>query len=223
LIPTKVPSTVLRTAYLIDGFNLYHSLKQASRDLGGARVRWLNIEALCRSYLYLVNRQAKLTEVYYFSALAKHLEATNADLTKRHRNYIECLESSGVIVELARFKPKSIRYKSNTCYVEISRYEEKETDVAMAAKLFELFHLDLCDVAVLVTGDTDMAPAVKTAQRLFNNKTVCFAFPYKRKNRELAKLVPTSWHINKNQYLQHQFVNPVKLAGGREIYKPPKW
>ncbi|MDA2932985.1 NYN domain-containing protein [Acidobacteria bacterium AH-259-D05] len=220
---TELPFTSIRVTFLIDGFNLYHSLKQASWDLGEAKVKWLDIKALCAFYLFLIDKQARLEEIYYFSALAKHLEATNPDLTARHRTYTECLKSSGVVVEFARFKKKSVNYRSDTCRVTIDRYEEKETDVAIAAKLFELFHRDRCDVAVLVTGDTDMTPAVKTAQRLFEKKTVCFLFPYRRKNKELAQLVSKSWNIKKERYLGHQFPNPVILTDGQEIYKPLTW
>ncbi len=35
-----------RTTFLIDGFNLYHSVIEASNDLHAASTRWLNIRAL---------------------------------------------------------------------------------------------------------------------------------------------------------------------------------
>ena len=91
----------MRTSFLVDGFNLYHSLKDASRSLGGVGTRWLDLFGLCRTSLHLIGRQAVMGEVYYFSALAKHLEAVKPDVTIRHRAYIECLRSTGVQVELA--------------------------------------------------------------------------------------------------------------------------
>ena len=212
-----------RTAFLVDGFNLYHSVKQASRELalGGSGTRWLNIDTLCRSYLYVIGNEAQISGVYYFSALAKHLEAISPEVTKRHLSYIECLISTGIIVELSRFKKK--RIECDTCHSIIKRHEEKETDVAISVKLFELFLLDACDTVVLVTGDTDLAPAVRTAQQIFPAKQICFAFPYGRKNKELAALVPTSFLIDKESYVNHQFPNPVVLADGRVINKPATW
>jgi uncharacterized LabA/DUF88 family protein len=62
------------------------------------------------------------------------------------------------------------------------RYEEKETDVAIASKLFEVLTNGACDTAVLVTRDTDLVPALGTAQRLFPNACILFAFPYGRAN-----------------------------------------
>ncbi|MHC1725658.1 MAG: NYN domain-containing protein [Syntrophobacteraceae bacterium] len=161
-----------RTTFLIDGFNLYHSVRSASKDMRGATTKWLDISSLCRSYLPVLGATSRIKEIFYFSALAKHLEATNPDVTQRHRHFIRCLESTGIVVELARFKAKEIWCPF--CNKQIIRHEEKETDVAISVKLMELLFFDKCDTAVLMTGDTDLAPAVRTAKRLFPNKRICF-------------------------------------------------
>lgn len=87
----------------------------------------------------------------------------------------------------------------------------------------ELLHLGSCDTVVLVTGDTDLAPAVRTAQRLFPAQQVLFGFPYLRKNKELAKLAPRSFEIKKEHYAKHQLPDPVHLPDGRIIAKPADW
>ena len=74
-----------------------------------------------------------------------------------------------------------------------------------------------------MTGDTDLAPAVKTAQRLFPEKEICFAFPYARKNRELAQLVKTHFRIGRGSYLRHQLPDRVVLRDGRTVKKPLAW
>jgi uncharacterized LabA/DUF88 family protein len=210
-----------RVTFIIDGFNLYHSVREASRDLKGSSTRWLDIKKLCSSYIYLFGKTAVLQEVHYFSALAKHLEARDPDITRRHRDFIRCLEATGVMAEINRFKKKSMTCHS--CKHKFNRYEEKETDVALAIKLLELFVTDSSDIAVLVTGDTDLAPAVRTARKLFASKKVVFAFPYKRKNQELAKLAPGSFEINKEQYVKYQLPDPYVLPDGSKIFKPSKW
>ena len=217
-----------RTVFLIDGFNLYHSVRQASDDLGGRSTRWLDIDALCKSYLHTISKDARLEGTYYFSALAHHLTATNPDTTKRHEAFIECLEETGVEVELARFKRKKVKFRvlgdrGDYCAGELRRYEEKETDVAIAVKLLELLFTDSCDTAMLVTGDTDLAPAVRAAQRLFPEKDVRFAFPYRRHNKELKDLAPKSFIIGSGSYSKHQFADPFVLSDGRKIDKPSHW
>ena len=209
-----------RVSFILDGFNLYHSIRQAEEDTG-ASARWLDIRSLCEDYVYLFGRDAVFERAFYFSALAHHLEATSPDVTQRHRAYIECLKSSGVEVVLNRFKRKSVRCP--TCGQRHNRYEEKETDVALAVKLLEMLALDECDTVVLVTGDTDLAPPVRAAERLYPQKRVLFAFPYRRKNKELKHLAPASFEIGKGQYAKYQFPDPVVLASGRAVAKPETW
>ena len=168
-----------------------------------------------------MGRDARLKEVYYFSALAKHLESVKPEVTQRHRAYIKCLRATSVRVELSRFKKKWVRCDSCGHYTK--RHEEKETDVAIAAKLLGLFILDQCDSAVLMTGDTDLAPAVRTAQRLFPEKTICFAFPYGRKNLELKKLVTIAFQMGAANYLRYQLPDPFILPNGSGIQKPASW
>ena len=64
-----------------------------------------------------------------------------------------------------------------TCRQNNKHYEEKETDVAISVTLLELLFQDAADIIVLVTGDTDLAPAVRTAQRLFPTKELCLRIP----------------------------------------------
>jgi uncharacterized LabA/DUF88 family protein len=212
-----------RTTFLIDGFNLYHSVKTASHDLGlnGSGTRWLDIHSMCESFLHLIGNNAQTSEIYYFSALAKHLENRKPDVTARHKTYIRCLEHTGVIVELHRFK-KSLTF-CQKCNQTFNRREEKETDVAIAARLFEIFCLDKCDTAVLITGDTDIVPAVKTAQSIFPNKEIVFLMPYKRHNKELANLVSKHFDISSRNYTKHQFADPFITKKKKLIHKPSAW
>lgn len=212
-----------RTTFLIDGFNLYHSVKTASRDLGlnGRQTRWLNIPSLCESFLHLVGNNAQTSEIYYFSALALHLENRKPDVTIRHKTYIRCLEHSGVKVELHRFKKSPIVCKK--CGQTFHRQEEKETDVAMATRMLELLFLDECDTIALVTGDTDIVPAVKTAQKIFPNKEIVFLMPYKRHNKELANLVSKHFDISSKNYTNHQFPDPFITKKKKLIHKPSSW
>ena len=214
---------MIRTSFLIDGFNLYHSVKSASHDLGlnGGGTRWLDIRSMCQSYLHLIDTTATLSEIYYFSALAKHLEMRKPDVTVRHKTYIRCLENSGVNVELHRFK-KSLTF-CQKCNQTFNRREEKETDVAMATRMLELLFLDKCDTIVLVTGDTDIVPAIKTAQQIFPKKEIAFLMPYKRHNKELANLVPKHFDISSSNYTKHQFADPFITKNGKSINKPLSW
>lgn len=212
---------MVRTIFLVDGFNLYHSVKLASHDLGGVGTRWLDIAALCRAHIPSVPGRATLVAVHYFSALATHFEDVKPDVTQRHRTLIRALEETDVEVSLGRFKPKDVRCPH--CHPSFVRHEEKETDVAIGVRMMELFHADECDTVVIVSGDTDLVAAFVGARRAFPTKKVFFAFPYRRKTKELAKLAPGSFRFSSKSYVKHQFPSPITCADGTVLTKPAGW
>src|SRR4051794_33474229 len=166
-----------RTAFLIDGFNLYFSLKQASMDNKNAHTKWLDILSLCKSYRSTIGqttgKRATVVQVHYFSAPVDHLiTKNNPQILQRQKLYLRCLEDSGVIVEMGRFKRKYI--KCPVCGASNLHHEEKETDVAIGARLLELFIRDKADTVVIVSGDTDIAAAVKIAQNIYPTKNIFF-------------------------------------------------
>lgn len=209
-----------RVSFLIDGFNLYHSVVDLRR-IHKTGSKWLDIYQLCNSYVYLFGKEAKLDSVHYFSALAHHLLPSDPEMVTRHRQFIRCLKDTGIIPQLAKFKKKFVFCEN--CNHKNKRHEEKETDVAIAAKIFELFHKDQADTIILVTGDTDLKPVVLTAKELYPNKTILFGFPFKRKNTELSKIAPGSFQIKQKMYENCILSDPYILKNGKEIPKPKEW
>ena len=185
------------------------------------KCKWLNIKELCTSYLHLFGKDAVLAEVYYFSAIPYYMSATKPHRISRHKSYIKCLEDTGVNIELGRFKEKDVYCQK--CKSMTLTHEEKETDVAIGIKLLEVGFRDLCDVVVVVSGDTDLAPAAKRFDSLFPEKKIVFAFPFARKNKELLRLAPQSFSISKKQYYRHNFSDPFTLSNGTKIRKPSSW
>lgn len=211
-----------RTIFLVDGFNLYHSLVQAQLDAGGTSAKWLNLKSLCCAFLPLVGRvsgeRAFPERIYYFSAPPIHRSQGKQD---RHTLYVRCLRATGINVELGRFKSKT--RNCPLCQKKLTMHEEKETDVAIAARLFEICHSDEAESIVLVTGDTDLAPAIRTCKRLFPAKFILFAFPYRRTNSELVAIAPESFSIKRRSCLRHQFADPLVLPDGTSVAKPANW
>lgn len=212
-------------SFLIDGFNLYHSLIEAGKYFSMKSLKWLDIQKLCTGYISTIglNLSEKfiLKDIFYFTSLATHLQKKDPGKILRHNQYIECLRDTGIIDIKGRFKQKTVFcYK---CKNNIIKYEEKETDVAISSKLIEIFHKDICDAVVLLTGDTDLAPAIKTSKLLFPDKKIVTCFPFKRKNKELANLSDFSFKINMNSYIKNQFPDPYIKSDGKAIHKPKEW
>jgi uncharacterized LabA/DUF88 family protein len=211
----------LRTAFFVDGFNVYHSLLAASRQLPGASLKWLDLPALLQTALPLIDRKARLASIHYFTAYAHHLQATDPQKIQRHRAYVRALTAHKVVAHVGKFQRRTIWCGS--CQDHIKTYEEKETDVALACELLKQAARSAFDAAVLVTGDTDLAPAVRAFQDLHPGKLILFAFPFDRANRELGKLCPASFRFSKEAYAAHQFPERVRLPSGKAITKPDDW
>jgi uncharacterized LabA/DUF88 family protein len=209
-----------RVSFLIDGFNVYHSVRAAAESTG-ASLKWLDLRSLCSSYLSAIGGAAQLERVYYFSAYAHFLTPKDPGVIVRHKTYVSALRATGVVPMMGRFKWKP-RW-CPTCKVENPGHEEKETDVAIAVMLMELCIEDAFDTAVLVSGDTDLLPAIRTARRLYPDKQVWVAFPHGRYNAELAEAADNSITIKRKKYAQHPLADPVVLPDGRKARKPAVW
>ena len=82
-----------RVCFVIDGFNLYHSLNDIAVHNNGLCSKWLDVRALCTSYLHVIGSGAQLEKIFYFTAVAYFRNDPN--LILRHENYIKCLEDCG--------------------------------------------------------------------------------------------------------------------------------
>ncbi len=207
--------------FLVDGFNLHFSVRNAETALGTSHLRWLDVSELLGSFLYLFGRDANLEEIHFFTAIPGFLLETDPAALHGFRAYLQALAETGVHLHVADFKRKSLTCPH--CGEEIDRYEEKETDVALGVKAIELLHLQTCDTLVTVSGDTDFAPAMRTAKRVFPAVQVCVAFPHARFNAELQQIADFSFRIRAARYAEHQFPDPVRLSDGRVIRRPRDW
>lgn len=211
---------VNRTVFLIDGFNIYHSIIETNKETG-KNAKWLNYQSLCKSYLPHIGKTSSLEKIYYFTAHADHMINKDPDKINRHKLFISCLEDLGIVTILGRFKEKFV-YCPN-CKKHIRKNEEKETDVAISTKLFEIFHNNECETAVLLTGDTDIVPAIKTVKKIFKDKKIAALFPYKRKNEELKTVCDLTFSIKKDTYSKFLFDDPYIKMDGKTVPKPVAW
>ena len=114
-----------RVMFLIDGFNIYHSLREQPHLW---KYKWLNLYRLCQ---ILIPKRCQITKVYYCSAYA----TWDANKMARHQQYVRLLKTTPVEVVLGRFKEKSV--KCRLCHREFKTSIEKETDINIAIKLVQ--------------------------------------------------------------------------------------
>jgi len=181
--------------------NLYHSALDAERTTRRS-LRGLDVNALCRSYLHALPGRSAVTSIVYFSAVAHHRESRHPGTVARQVAYFTALEATGVQIQLGHFKAKS--QACPLCGGTFVGWEEKETDVALGAGLLEIICRDLCDTVVLVTGDTDLVPAIRAARRLDPTKDLVALQPYRRVNRELSRCADRALTIRVASYARHR-------------------
>lgn len=209
----------MKVSFLIDGFNLYHSIEDVKK-YEGIKAKWLDVKTLLHSYLTDLGKNAKFNGIYYFTALRHHVHDEKPNSILRHKRYIEVLESTGIEVVYGKFKPKTIRCKGCNC--TFTAYEEKKTDVAIASKLLELVHNSYSDIYVIVSGDTDLIPAIELAKKIDKEIKIYVLFPYRRKNIEVKDYVDGQFKIKPSRYKSCQF-NGLKKTKSGDMAKPTHW
>ena len=153
-----------RVNVYIDGFNLYHAIDA----LKIPHLKWLDLAALSRS---LLRNGETLGTVYYFSAFATWLPPAYA----RHRDYVAALKHQGVTPVMGHFKNKP--RSCSACGAKWVGHEEKETDVHIAVRLVADALRDEFDRAIVISADSDLAPAIRTAKQYAPAKEIMVAAP----------------------------------------------
>jgi len=195
----------------VDGFNLYNGL----HEVYSHRYLWLDLVALVRT----MRSKSTLLKVKYFTATLLN----DPDAQGRQAHYIAALEAAYpdlVEVVYGRYQPKPMTCK--TCGAEWTSYEEKETDVNIAVALVSDVASKAATDFYIISGDSDLSPAVRQAQ-IDNPKAFCVAFfPPQRLSDELVKLMPSSQPIGRNKYAEAQF--PETLVTEHATFaRPIKW
>jgi uncharacterized LabA/DUF88 family protein len=107
---------------------------------------------------------------------------------------------------------------------ELIGYEEKETDVNIATALVADVAVGATQAALIVSGDSDLAPAVRTARAIAPKTFIAAAFPPRRYSAELASLMPASFHISVAKVRAAQLPRIVTdYASRRRYVRPSKW
>ena len=205
-----------RVACFIDGYNLYHSLKDNHH-------KWLDLDALVNRLI--PGKSESISAVYYFSAYARWLP----DSYRRHREYVAALETTGVNVVLGHFKEKNKKCK--TCGSRWRAHEEKETDVNIALYMLNGAYKNSYDKAILITRDSDLAPVLKMIRSEFPKLEIEIVAPpsYYGHSNDLVRLATSKKKIRLRQIedclLPRQVIDPQtgKIAATRPTaYDPPQ-
>ena len=200
----------------IDGFNFYYGAMR------GTRHKWLDL-ALLFSRL---RPDDEIQVIHYFTALVSGPRRSNQDC------YLRALATSPKInIILGKFKSKQIKCRVAKCAYRGSRIfeapEEKRTDVNIALQMLDdVFH-DRADCLVLVSGDSDLVPAVDLVKTHDPTKKIIVYVPSRNPIRGAATELRSAADKSRTFPLRllqvSQFPPEVPDGRGGVIKKPDGW
>ena len=194
----------------IDGFNLYFGLIQAGFD----NCKWLNLSKLVSG---LKQSNQEIVEIKYFTSRVSN----DPEKQKRQTTYLEALESVGVKIFYGHYQ--SDRTECRLCGSIWATYHEKMTDVNIATHMLIDAFQDKFDMAMLISGDSDLVPPIRAIHELFNKKRVFVAFPPKRHNSSVALIAKGSMTIGRKKLIDNQFEIEIIKRDGFILKKPKDW
>jgi len=198
--------------FLVDGFNLYHAL---DTNPSWHKFKWLSLKRLAQCYIL---GSDTIEGIEYFTTLATWDPVKVA----RHRLYIKANEDEGATVTYGEFKRKDRR--CHLCKKVFRTFEEKQTDVNIALRLFELAVQDRYDKAVIVSGDTDLLPAVKAVQRTFPAKKIGVVIPIGRASEDFKRQADFHHKMKVTHLMAARYPDRLILRDGvTALDCPPTW
>ncbi len=200
-----------KIAAFIDGFNIYHALED---NLSYHKYKWLNLEKLAKCF---VSSKDTIAKMFYFTAYA----TWNLQKLSRHKVYVEALRLVNIEPVFGAFRRKDRLCR--LCKKWYPTFEEKRTDVNIAIKLFQTAIADLWDTALIISGDSDLIPAIQAIKTTFPNKKIGVVIPIGRRAEELKLVTDFHMKIKEKHLRTYQFEDEIKIDGNRTLKRPSSW
>lgn len=200
-----------RVIAYVDGFNLYFGMKAG----GWNDTLWLNIQKLAHE---LLKPHQVLLHTKYFTSRVRN----NPNKEKRQKTYIEAIETL-LDCNIYYGHYQSQVEQCRICGHSYPYANEKMTDVNIAVEILTDAYSDKFDMALLITGDSDLVPPIRAVHKLFNNKRVFVAFPPNRFNISVKDAAKGSLMIGRKKLKDSQFAEKVKKKDGFVLMRPTEW
>jgi uncharacterized LabA/DUF88 family protein len=199
-----------RVSVYVDGFNLYHSTLQHTHP----DYRWLNLWELSNR---LINPwHEEIIAVYYFSALTTWIP----ERAKKHLIYIHALRTVGVQDILGKFNLRD--RKCPLCKGRYQAHEEKKTDINIAITLLADAVADRFDTALILSGDSDLAPVTTKLKQLCPAKKIGIIVPQNQSAMNLKQHADFFKKIQ-DRDLKKSLLPDQVTYNGKIITAPAAW
>lgn len=206
-----------RVIAYVDGFNLYHGLRERFRH----RYLWLDLHRLAQR----LRPRDTIVAVRYFTAAVRN----DPPALARQQAYLAALRAHcGPTLEIVLGRYQAKQRTCKQCGAAWTAYEEKETDVNIAVSLVADTASAAADIALLITADSDLCPAIRTARKISANLGtglgMIAAFPPRRNSSEMKTLIPGAFTLSHADIRNSLLPNVVTdAATGQQFRRPAKW
>jgi uncharacterized LabA/DUF88 family protein len=211
-----------RANVYVDGFNLYYGSLKGK----GPGYKWLDLDLLCRKFLIPRNLTGR---IHYFTA---RISARPDDLgaPARQDTYLRALGTLPTVdvhfghfqtkVRMPLVQPTSSGQKTVTVY----KTEEKGSDVNLATRLLLDAFRDNCDLAVVVSNDSDLeAPINAVMTELATPVGLLNPHPAWSRSRDLLNLQPAFFKQIRPSAIQGSQFPPELSDANGNFRKPKGW
>lgn len=229
----------MRTACFVDGYNLFYGL------LAGTPYKWLDLPSLLSHIVRVEHPDSYVSAISFFTSGVKPSLASRGIASKEAQDtYLRALIARDVHVFYGRHQLESGKAPrfvnkdtpaSRADQVEVWKLEEKETDVHIAISMYRLASREeflppeqRTQQIVLVSGDTDMTPALKAIREDFPDLHIGVILPHRE---GVQRTVPGSlkqyanWmrHVVTESELADHQLPPRVPTRKKPAIKPAYW
>ncbi|MDR0534140.1 MAG: NYN domain-containing protein [Verrucomicrobiales bacterium] len=208
-----------RTRVYIDGFNWYYGVFRHKPGW-----KWLNI----KSWFDEIRPHEDIQKIYLFSAKIDP-DVVSSSGRNRQELYWRALQTvEGVKIVEGQYQKRTVRCGAR-CLEEYQTAEEKKTDVNIAVQMINDSIKGSIDSIVLVSGDSDLQPAVIWIKENHPNIKLTVYIPAIEEERENRNIkfyahhkIECRWMPLKNLD-KHQLPDKVPYANQLFIERPASW
>jgi hypothetical protein len=216
------PPPKKRCTIYVDGFNWYFGIFEHRPAW-----KWLNVQ----SFFEALRLDEDVVAVKFFTALVDPLKhvSTRRDRQKRYMRALGTLPKVKII--LGKYQERTVTCRAHDCMrrLEYQVPEEKKTDVNMAVNLLEDAFRGLTDSMVIVSGDSDLEPAVEWVRRNYPQIKITVYIPVledereERRNHNYHRMGVTCKPLPLADIPRHLLPATVRVNENETITRPDEW
>ena len=208
----------MRTYIYVDGFNLYYGA------LKGTPYKWLDLAKLFRNIL---EPRHNILKIKYFTARVK-AQINDQAKPQRQNVYLRALQNHCPEVEIyyGHFLSHTISAplaepRSGPRLVNITKTEEKGSDVNLTVHLLNDGWTNVYDCAIAVTNDSDIAETLRLVKEMHAGKQLGLLTPGERRS-SLQLVTHVDFVRNIREWTLQNSQLPLQIPETK-LTKPASW